>query len=131
VERDGAVIAGTRSNGEFAGSAQILRNAPELAAARPMANTTLVAIATSAWLDKVGLTRLARQAHDGLALAISPVHTSFDGDTVFALSTGDDGAHPDALAVLAVELTALAIRRAVLAAESLHGVPAARDLPPA
>ena len=43
---------------------------------------------------------------------------SYHGDTVFALSTGDDGAHPDALAVLAVELTAQAIRRAVLAAES-------------
>ena len=75
VERDGTVIAGTRANERFAGStAALLRQATEVAA-QPLTNTTLVAIVADARLDKVALTRLARQAHDGLALAISPVHT--------------------------------------------------------
>jgi L-aminopeptidase/D-esterase-like protein len=85
-------------------------------------------------------------AHDGLARAVRPAHTPFDGDTIFALSAPSSlredrghGASADArpapvddalLAVLgavAVDLVAAAIVRAVLAAESLHGVPAARD----
>lgn len=50
--------------------------------------TTIGVIATDAVLDKVGCTRLARIAHDGLARAIDPVHTAWDGDTLFAISTG-------------------------------------------
>lgn len=50
--------------------------------------TTIGVIATDAVLDKVGCTRLARIAHDGLARAIDPVHTAWDGDTLFAVSTG-------------------------------------------
>jgi L-aminopeptidase/D-esterase-like protein len=126
VERDGTVIAGARGENGFANSTALLRQGVGITA-QPGTNTTLVAVVTNVGLDKLALTRLARQAHDGLALAISPVHTSFDGDTVFALSTGDRPANADSLAVLAVEVTALAIRRAVRAAEGLHGVPAARD----
>jgi L-aminopeptidase/D-esterase-like protein len=127
VERDGTVIAGARGTQGFVGSTALLRQGVGVTA-RPGANTTLVAVVTNARLDKLALTRLAQQAHDGLALAISPVHTSFDGDSVFALSTGEAAANADALAVLAVEVTAAAIRRAVRAAEGLHGVPAVRDL---
>ena len=129
VERDGTVIAGTRRDGRFAGSSSLLRGAGTVQVMpQPRTNTTLVAVVTSARLDKVGLTRLARQAHDGLAHAIDPVHTGFDGDTVFALSTGDDPADPNALAVLAVDLVATAIRRAVRAAMGAGGVPAAVEL---
>jgi L-aminopeptidase/D-esterase-like protein len=127
VERDGTVIAGSRGPVGFANSTAILRQGAAVSA-QAGTNTTLVAVVTNGRLDKLALTRLARQAHDGLALAISPVHTSFDGDTVFALSTGDLPANADALAVLAVEVTAQAIRSAARAATGLHGVPAARDL---
>ena len=51
--------------------------------------TTLAVVATDAHLDKSGCSMLARVAHDGFARALSPVHTSFDGDTVFAVATGD------------------------------------------
>jgi L-aminopeptidase/D-esterase-like protein len=129
LERDGTIIAGTRDANGFVGSAALLRKTGgRRVAARPLSNTTLVAIATSAKLDKLGLTTLAKQAHDGLAHAISPVHTAFDGDTVFALSTGDDEASPELLAVLAVDLTAEAIRRAVRQATGTGGVPAAGEL---
>lgn len=51
-------------------------------------NTTIAAIATNVVLDKAGCKRLAIMAQDGLARSIRPIHTPYDGDTVFALSTG-------------------------------------------
>jgi len=126
LDERGEVLAGARREGRFAGSASLIVESG--GAARPMINTTLVAVVTDAGLDKTALHRLAGLAHDGLARAISPVHTAYDGDTVFALRTGDRDASPDAVGVLAVELVATAIRRAVRAATSLDGVPALRDL---
>lgn len=130
LDQDGTIIAGTRQNDAFVDSAALLRAsiANSTVSARPLSNTTLVAIATNARLDKLGLTRLAQQAHDGLARAINPVHTGYDGDTVFALSTGDEAADPNALAALAVELVARAIRRGVRAAVGSGGVPAACEV---
>jgi L-aminopeptidase/D-esterase-like protein len=88
---------------------------------------------------KAELARLAQMAQDGLARAIRPVHTPFDGDTVFALSlappgsVGDPapGGSPFALLTagsLAAEALARAVVKAVLAATGLHGVPAVSDL---
>jgi hypothetical protein len=57
-------------------------------AAAPGANTTIAVVAADAPLDKRGCRRLAIMAQDGLARAIRPAHTPFDGDTVFALATG-------------------------------------------
>lgn len=127
LDERGEILAGARrEDGRFAGSAALLQGGA--GSAQPMTNTTLVAVATSARLDKTALRRLASHAHDGLARAISPVHTVYDGDTVFALSTGDRASSPDAIGILAVELVAAAIRHAVRAATSIAGVPALRDL---
>jgi L-aminopeptidase/D-esterase-like protein len=131
IDRDGTIIAGAHRDGAFVGSAALLRGEGgdvAMVRARPLTNTTLVAIATSAKLDKLGLKRLAQQAHDGMALAISPAHTGHDGDTIFTLSTGEDLADANVLAAHAVELVATAIRRAVRAAERVGDLPAARDL---
>ncbi|MBC8074985.1 MAG: P1 family peptidase, partial [Chloroflexales bacterium] len=54
----------------------------------PGSNTTICVVATDAALDKAGCRKLAQMAHDGLARTIWPVHTPFDGDTVFAVATG-------------------------------------------
>ena len=101
-------------------------------AAIPGANTTIAVVATDAALDKAGCRRLAIMAQDGLARAIRPVHTPFDGDTVFALSTGTGGrVEPAALLALgsaAADCLARAIMRAVLAAAPLGGVPGWRQL---
>ncbi len=128
LDERGEILAGTRRDGRFADSAALLREGD--GRPQPLSNTTLVAVATDARLDKTALHRLASLAHDGLARAISPAHTAYDGDTVFALSTGDRAASPDADAIgaLAVELTAAAIRRAVRAATGAAGVLALRDL---
>ena len=92
-------------------------------------NTTIGVIATTAPLDSAGINRLATIGHDGLAMAIRPAHTAYDGDTLFALSLpGPDALPPDVLALgqAAAEVVADAIVRAVRAATSLHGVPSAQ-----
>jgi L-aminopeptidase/D-esterase-like protein len=98
----------------------------------PGANTTIAVVGTDAALDKGGCRRLAIMAQDGLARAIRPVHTPFDGDTLFALSTGTGPpVEPAALARLgsaAADCLARAVMRAVLAAEPLGGVPSWRQL---
>src|SRR5262249_56651388 len=88
------ILAGAR---DPTGQGWLLR-VPAPAAATPTsapfpgANTTLVVVATDAPFAKAELTKLAQMAQDGLALAIRPAHTPFDGDTVFALSTSRAGA---------------------------------------
>ena len=99
-------------------------------------NTTLAVVATDAPLNKSDLTRIAQMAHDGFALTIRPSHTPFDGDIVFALSTGSDAAEAGAtspllltqLGALAAHVVARSIIRAIHAATTLAGVPALRDL---
>ena len=95
------------------------------------ANTTIAVVATDLSLDKPGCRRLAIMAQDGLAQAIRPAHTPFDGDTVFALSTGaGDKIGPERLARLgaaAASCLARAIMRALVAAEPLGGYPSWRQ----
>ena len=90
-------------------------------------NTTVAVVATDASLAKARATKVAQMAHDGLARCLSPVHTMFDGDTVFALSYGDGSkrADPTAIGTAAAWVLARAVRRAVLAAEPAGGLPAA------
>jgi L-aminopeptidase/D-esterase-like protein len=91
-------------------------------------NTTIGVIFTTAPLDGGGINRLATVGHDGLALAIRPAHTQYDGDTLFALSVpGPDAVAPDpvALGYAASEVVAEAVVRAVRAATPLHGIPSA------
>jgi L-aminopeptidase/D-esterase-like protein len=68
-------------------------------------------------------------SHDGLARTIEPVHTPWDGDTVFALATGRVAASELLVGALAAEATARAIVRAIRLAKGLPGLPAASDLP--
>ncbi|WP_017999342.1 P1 family peptidase [Paracoccus sp. N5] len=80
--------------------------------------TTIAIVATDAALDKAGLTRLATAAQDGMARAIVPSHTPFDGDLVFAVSTGaqplpDPALTPFQLGHAAAAVLARAIARAV------------------
>jgi len=105
--------------------------------AAPGGNTTIAAIATDLPLTKSQLKRLAIAAHDGIALAIYPAHSPLDGDTVFALTTGnsnqpvplDDFVEASALAAATL---ARAIARGVVHARPAGGdrVPAWSDLRP-
>jgi L-aminopeptidase/D-esterase-like protein len=89
IGRDGRILAGVGDEaGGFVDASALLLAGPPPGSVPPSGtNTTLAVVATDATLDRAQCSRLASQAHDALALAISPVHTLLDGDTVFALST--------------------------------------------
>lgn len=93
-------------------------------------NTTLVAIATNAKLDKLGCGKVARLAQHGLTRVIEPAHSLFDGDLIVILAGGQVEADVVGLGLMAARLTAMAIHDAVAQATSLPGLPAARDLVP-
>lgn len=98
-------------------------------------NTTLIVVATDAILSKGEAKRVAIMAHDGIARAIRPVHTPYDGDTVFVLSTGgvpltDPVADVARIGTLAADCTARAIARGVYEADDLASIRCYRSLYP-
>lgn len=118
----GRVLAGARSAD---GDSLLDTRAALLAGELPVAPlegtaTTIGCVATDAVLTKAQAQRIARQAHDGLARTINPVHTSYDGDTLFALGTGaaERPGNLLLLGVLAAEVVAIAVQRAVMIANA-------------
>ena len=91
-------------------------------------NTTLAVIITNAKFDKTQLCKIAAMGHDGMARSIRPVHTSADGDSIFALSAGEVEADQDLVGALGAEMISEAIIRAVENAESAYGYPSASEL---
>ena len=121
--RDGTVMAGARdATGKFLAHEGRVRTFAR-AKVLDQANTTLAVVATNAALDKLQLFKIAQRMHDGFARSVVPVHTSYDGDVSFALSSGELTADFEVVAELAAEMTAESIRRAVLKATSLGGIP--------
>lgn len=122
VDEQGQIIGGLRSaEGGFFGVLNGLRYLP-----RPpvptVENTVIGVVATTARLTKVEANKVAQMAHDGLARAVRPAHTMFDGDTIFALATGAVGADVSLVGAYAAEVMAEAIRNGVRAATTLGGV---------
>jgi len=127
----GRVIAGVRSEAgdELVDARTILREgiAP---AAMPGSNTVIGVIATNADLTQAEATRVARMSQAGLARTVSPTHTPADGDTMFALATGELEAEVSLLTIgaLAADVVAEAILRGVRLAEGIDGLPSVSDL---
>lgn len=91
-------------------------------------NTTIGAVVTNAAFTKPQLCKIAGMAHNGYARSIRPVHTSADGDSIYALSVGDVSADMDLVGTLAAEVMSEAILRAVTSAESAYGFLAAGEM---
>jgi len=136
--RSGRIVAGARrADGSFADSVEVMRgivagtsgdapiNDPALG------STTLAVVATNVTLDKTPLTKIAMMANCGAARAVRPYHTTGDGDSLFAVSTGRL-ARPNlqltVLGALAADVVAEAIVRGVRAARSVAGWPSASGL---
>jgi L-aminopeptidase/D-esterase-like protein len=120
----GKIVAGARKapgSTEFADSVEQIMHGNVAAPER--SHTTLAVVATNAKLTKVQATKLAQGASLGMARAIYPVNTTFDGDTAFALSVGELEADINLLAAAAAEAVAQAILRGVRLAKTLGGVP--------
>jgi L-aminopeptidase/D-esterase-like protein len=127
----GRVVAGVRTaDGRGFADARLLVRAGATMPGAVGQNTTIGVVATNAVLTKTQATRVAQMAHDGLARTISPVHTPFDGDTLFVVATGTGKQPGDVLTIgaLAAEAVADAVLRAVRMATGVPGYPAVRDL---
>lgn len=130
VDERGRIIAGARgSDGGFLDTCCMMEDTLKDGLwGEPMTNTTIGVIVANAALTKTEVNWVARVGHNGLARAISPCHTKFDGDTVFAASSGEVEVTADLVAVIGARLLAQAVRNAVINAESVAGIPAHRDL---
>ncbi|RPJ59185.1 MAG: peptidase S58 family protein, partial [Acidobacteria bacterium] len=129
----GRIVAGARTDDGrgFANARQLIRTGKLRGRAGAAgASTTIGVVVTNARLTKAQANKVAQMAHDGLARTIAPVHTPMDGDTLFALATGDLEGEADLLTVgaLAADAVAEAVLRAVRSATSIPGFPAARDM---
>ena len=106
----GEIVSGGRENGEFIDITERLLDANLVSGT----NTTIGVVATNAALSSAEAARVAEMAHDGMARAIRPSHTMFDGDTLFTLATGaHTGSSVNTIGILAAEVVAEAIVNAV------------------
>jgi L-aminopeptidase/D-esterase-like protein len=126
----GEVAAGAWRDGAYVRSAEILR-AGKMAARPWREATTLVCVLTDASLTKTQAWLVARAASAGVARAVVPSATPFDGDVAYCLAGGEAEADPLAVAALGAEVVAGAIRDAVRVASGAPGCPAASQRPPA
>ena len=85
-------------------------------------------MATNAKLDKEEINKVAQMAQDGLARTVRPAHTMLDGDTIFALATGDKKADVNIVGAFGAEVFAQAVLRATRTAESVAGLPCAAEV---
>jgi L-aminopeptidase/D-esterase-like protein len=132
---DGEVLAGARGEDRaFVRTTAFIRThelelPPRHAGQQLTDSTTLVCLLTDAALSKTECAIAAKMAHAGMARAVDPVHSAFDGDVVFVLASGT-AAHVDAsvAGIIAAALTAEAIRDGCRRATGLAGIPALHDL---
>lgn len=94
----------------------------------PMKNTTIGVVATNGILSKAEANKVAQMAQNGLARSINPIHTMYDGDTVFAMSTGKVKADINLIGTVASEIMSKAIVNAILAAESYENILSYKDI---
>ena len=128
--KNGEKIAGLLSEDKtgFRSTEELMKGSIRKVENKFAGNTTLAAVITNAAFQKAQLCKIAGMAQNGYARSIRPVHTSADGDSIYALSAGNVEADMDLVGVLAAEVVSEAIKRAVSSADSAYGFPAAKDL---
>ncbi len=127
---DGREIAGILSEDRksLRNTEQLMYETAEMKNGSFAGNTTIGAILTNAAFDKIKLSKIASMAHNGYARCIRPVHTTMDGDSIYALSSGKIKADIDLVGTLAARVMSKAIVKAVMSAEGAYGFPAASDI---
>ena len=133
---------GLELDGEFGAAAARAVELPTAPVGEAGKNTTIAVVACDARLNKVQAQKIAQMAHDGMARAIRPAHTMFDGDTVFCLATGkrelpagegffsaEQAQSINELGRAAADCLSRAIIKAVIRAGSAGGMTAWQDLP--
>lgn len=130
----GEIIAGalTKDKKEFINTMSVLKSSPidkdKDAGSHFPANTTIGIIATNARLTKSEATKIAMMTHNGLARVIIPVHTMYDGDTIFCASVGEVESDVNLVGALSAEVMARAIVKAIKNSEPLYGLLSYKNL---
>ena len=121
MSEDGAIIGGMRAPDAdtFTGTLTAMQHLPP---PETTSNTVIGVVATNATLIKEEVNKVAQMAQDGIARAVRPAHTMYDGDTVFSLATQQVSADVNVVGAFAAEVTAAAIRSGVHNAATLGGV---------
>jgi len=130
LDESGTVIAGLRQppdGNQFTSTLEAIRGMARLQTPDQSSHTVIGVIATNARLTKAHAQKVAMMAHDGIARAVNPAHTMLDGDTIFALATGDIPANPSVIGAYAAEVMAAAIRNAVRYAAPIAGIRTLND----
>ena len=129
-EQENRLIAGTLSEDKkaLADSEKLILSDYEDKTDLFSGNTIIGTVITNAKITKAQANKLASVSHNGIARAIRPAHTIFDGDTIFTMASGKVDASQDAVAILAVRAVEQAIVNAVKKAETAYGYKAYRDL---
>lgn len=130
LDEHGDILGGVRQppdGNTFANMLEILRTLPPRPRAPESSNTVIGVIATNAKLNKEETNKVAAMAQNGLARAVRPANLMYDGDTVFALATGQIETDVNLIGAFAAEVMAQAIRNGVRAATTLGGIRAWND----
>lgn len=128
--KNGRKVAGLLSEDKksFRSTADVMGESFKVIKNRFTGNTTLAVLITNARFDKAALCKIAGMCHDGYARSIRPVHTSFDGDSIYAVSAGDIEADQEVVGTIAADVISEAILKAVTGAKSAYGFPCSSDL---
>jgi len=130
--KTGGILAGCRNpeTNEFIDLTRTLAGMKKPLEVSIGENTNLGVILTNARLDKVKAHQLAKMAEAGFSRTLSPVHSTFDGDIIFAVNVGEVEAEINRLGILSAEALARAVNNAVIYADGLGVLPALKDLNP-
>lgn len=128
--KNGKQVAGllTEDGNALRDTMEYMKSSIQVVENRFVGNTTLAVVITNAYFEKAALCKIAGMAHDGYARSIRPVHTTADGDSIYAVSVGEVRADQDLVGSLAGDVVSEAILRAVKSAESAYGYPSASSL---
>lgn len=113
----GIQLAGPKKDGEMVKTNEVMHKIMADFSGLANQNTTIGIVATNARFDKTKLTKIAQMSHDGFARSINPVHTGFDGDTIYSLSTNEIEADLNMVGVMAADAMSRAIANAIYSVE--------------
>ncbi len=125
---DGSVVAACRTDGGWGNTEEILIRSAGEGKDLFAGNTTIGAILTNAKLTKAQCSKVASMAQNGYGRTMRPAHTMFDGDTIFAMTSGEIESDVSALGAMAARAMEKAVLLAVRETNSLCGVPSIKDL---
>lgn len=128
--KNGQKIAGllTEDGCGFRDTVELMSQSLDVVENKFTGNTTIGIVITNAAFNKTQLCKIASMTHNGYARSIRPVHTSADGDSIYAVSAGNESVDQDLVGTLAADVMSEAIIRAAESAEGAYGFPAIRDL---